>query len=374
MKDYILWTEKPQINLNSNDLSISQLAQIISYAGNNSGNLIYLEGLKKILKNIDLCAWHVAPSDSKNLILPAANQLGSQTDLGNLKTSWEKNNKNIITISIGIQSKINEEPVLNKGTKEWLDFLVKKAEDKKSFISTRGVYTENFINNLYGKKIAKVSGCPSQFVSNPENMLDSLSNKINKNFLTLTVNSCHPYWTYFHPYEEFFIKEIIKYDGKYIVQAPREPILSTLLKHQDSQNIPKDDLSFSNILDICSSNFFHNKSEFFIDPEVWMSCVKNYDYNIGCRIHGCMASIAAGVPSFLFVIDARTKEFADTMSLPYTDDLTLSDPINFAKNKLKNHDFKKMFQIWRKNALVFKEIFDINEVQLNNEFLNSWIN
>ena len=44
--------------------------------------------------------------------------------------------------------------------------------------------------------------------------------------------------------------------------------------------------------------------------------LKNYDYNIGCRIHGCMASFAAGIPSFLFVTDRRTQEFADCLQDP----------------------------------------------------------
>jgi hypothetical protein len=335
---------------------------------------MYVEGLKKILnKNIGFSEWHHFPNDAKNLIFPAANQLGDHTDLFALKKSWEKTNANIITVSIGIQSRPNEQPVLKRGTKEWLDFLVKRTENKKSFISVRGATTKSYINNLYGKEIAKVTGCPSQFLGNPEEMIASLKNKIEKELVTLTVNSAHWAWRFFYKYEEIFIKEIQKYDGKYIVQAPLENIFSTLLKHEDDRNISKEDLSFTTIKDICSSNFFHNKSEFFIDIEHWMNCVRSYDYNIGCRIHGCMASIAAGIPSFLFVTDTRTKEFAETMDLPYSEDLNLEDPISFAKNKLKNHNFENMFNVWRKNAKVFKELFDINEIKLNNNFLNNWI-
>jgi hypothetical protein len=375
MKDYILWTKKPEIDLNSSNLDIPQLAQIIAYVGNNSGNLMYVEGLKRILsKNIDFSDWHSFPQDAKNLIFPAANQLGKHTDLSGLKTYWESTGKNIITVSIGIQSMPDQEPILNRGTKEWLDFLVKQAENKKSFISTRGAHSKSFINNLYKKEIAKVSGCPSQFLSNPEEMIDGLKKRLEKNLLSLTVNSLQETWWFFYKYEEIFIKEIQKYDGKYIVQAPIENILSVLLKNEDKKIISKDDLSFSEVKNICSSNFFHNKSDFFIDINQWMDCVRNYDYNIGCRIHGCMASIAAGVPSFLFTTDTRTKEFAETMNLPYSDDLSLDDPVNFAKEKLKTHDFKKMFQTWRENAKIFKELFEINEVSLNNEFLNNWIN
>ena len=42
MKDYILWDKNPNIDLSSKNLDISQLARIISYAGNNSGNLILM--------------------------------------------------------------------------------------------------------------------------------------------------------------------------------------------------------------------------------------------------------------------------------------------------------------------------------------------
>lgn len=375
MKDYILWNKNPNIDLSSKNLDIPQLARIISYAGNNSGNLMYVNGLKNILNSeIDFTDWSSFPSDAKNLIFPAANQLGDHTNLYDLKKTWESSGKNIIVVSIGIQSRPNKKPELTNGTKEWLDFLVKKASNKKSFISTRGLYTENFINEIYGKKIARVSGCPSQFLSNPESMLTNLTKKIHGKLTTLTVNSAHWAWSFFYKYEELFIKEIQKYDGKYIVQAPIENILSVLLKNKEDNNISKEDLSFSCIKDICESNFFHNKSEFFLDLEEWLNCLKEYDYNIGCRIHGCMASTAAGIPSFLFVTDTRTKEFAETMNLPYTEDLNLNDPINYAKEKLKSHDFKKMFEIWKKNARTFKELFEINEIKLNNNFLNNWIN
>jgi hypothetical protein len=375
MKDYILWNKNPNIDLSSKNLDVPQLAKIISYAGNNSGNLMYVNGLKKILsEEIEFTEWHSFPKDAKNLIFPAANQLGDHTDLFHLKKSWEKTNSNIVIVSIGIQSRPNEQPVLKRGTKDWLDFLIKKTEDKKSFISVRGNTTKSYIDSLYGKEITKVTGCPSQFLGNPEQMIQSLKNRLEKELLTLTVNSAHWAWWFFYKYEEIFIKEIQKYDGKYIVQAPLENIFSTLLKHEDNRDIPKEDLSFTNIKDICSSNFFHNKSEFFIEIEDWMNCVKNYDYNIGCRIHGCMASIAAGIPSFLFVTDTRTKEFAETMDLPHSEDLNLEDPVSFAKDKLKNHNFEKMFDTWRKNAKVFKELFDINEIKLNSEFLNTWIN
>lgn len=377
MKDYILWTDKPSINLGKNNLDIKELAKIISYCGGNSGNLIYVNGLQKMLpSDISFSDWNNFPSDSKNLIFPAANQLGKRTNLLNLKNTWEKYNKNIITISLGIQARLYEEnPVLTYGTQEWLKFLIKKTESKKSFISVRGNLTKNFIDTFNGGKcIAKVTGCPSQFISNPNEILDSISKKIEKPLRTLTVNAAHWAWDFFHKYERKFAEQIIQNDGKYLIQAPPESIISVLLKKTDDKIISTQDLELPvNMREIDGSNFFHNKSEFFIEINDWMDCVKKYDYNIGCRIHGCMASLAAGVPSFLFVTDKRTQEFAETMDLPHTEDLTLADPISYAKEKLKNHDFKAMINKWKNNALIFRELFNINEINLNANFINSWI-
>lgn len=377
MKDYILWTSKPDINLNADNLDVKELAAIISYCGGNSGNLIYVDGLKKMLtSDISFSDWNNFPNDSRNLIFPAANQLGKRTNLLNLKNNWEKYNKNIITVSIGIQARLHEEnPILTYGTQEWLKFLIKKTEKKKSFISVRGNLTKKFIDDFNGGKcIAKVTGCPSQFISNPNKILDSIYEKIEKPFCTLTVNAAHWAWDFFNEYERNFTEQIIQNDGKYLIQAPPESIISVLLKKIDDKIIPIEDLSLPiNMREIDASNFFHNKSEFFIEINDWMNCVKKYDYNVGCRIHGCMASLAAGVPSFLFVTDKRTREFAETMDLPHTEDLTLTDPIGYAKEKLKSHNFKKMINKWKNNALVFKELFDINEINLNPDFLNSWI-
>jgi hypothetical protein len=377
MKDYILWAEKPKINLDLDELGLKELAKIISYCGSNSGNLIYVRGLQKILTTDTLFSnWNSFPNDSKNLIFPAANQLSKRTNLLDLKNAWQKYNKNIIVVSLGLQARLNEHNLnLTNGTQEWLKFLIKNTESKKSFISVRGNQTKDFIDKFNGGKvIAKVTGCPSQFISNPEEILDSVYEKIQKPLNTLTVNAAHWAWNFFYKYEKIFAEEICKNDGAYLVQAPVESIISVLLKKNDDKIISTEDLSLPlDMQNIDASNFFHNKSKFFIEVDNWMNFLKNYDYNIGCRIHGCMASFAAGIPSFLFVTDRRTQEFAETMNLPHTQDLSLSDPINYAKEKLKTHDFKSMIHKWRNNAKVFKELFDINEVDLNKDFLNSWV-
>ena len=55
---------------------------------------------------------------------------------------------------------------------------------------------------------------------------------------------------------------------------------------------------------------------FFSSVHRWTHRLKQVDFVIGCRIHGTMAGVSAGVASLLLPTDFRTLEMAEAMNLP----------------------------------------------------------
>jgi hypothetical protein len=376
MNNYILKPDKIAKEFEDDPSSVRGIAARLTYCGENTGNLVYYKGIESVLKNdITTADWYNIPKDADNLILPAANQLGAHTNLGGIAKLWNELDKNTITLGLGVQCNTPKDLKITDGTKKWLDFLARKAKDKKSFIGVRGKTTEQAINDIHGCGTAKVCGCPSQFISTPEFILTSISARLSKPLLSLTVNAAHPVTRISDKYTTTIINEVIKYDGSYIVQSPDHSLIKILRQSVD-EDLSEGRLDFdpADLENLECSNFFRNKSAAFYDIEEWRDTLHRYDYNIGFRIHGTMYSLACGVPSFLVNVNERTREFAETMMLPYTEDYKISDIIGYAKHRMINHDYKGMLERWKSNAHIFKQLMDINEIAVSNEFLNFWCN
>jgi hypothetical protein len=376
MNNYILKPDKIAKEFEDDPSSVRGIAARLTYCGKNTGNLVYYKGIESVLAcDMPTADWYDLPTDADNLILPAANQLGKHTDLGKIADLWHGENKNTVTIGLGVQCRTLDELKITAGTKRWLDFLVKKALDKNAFIGVRGKTTEKVVNDLYGRSVARVCGCPSQFISNPEFILTNITSRINKPLLSLSFNSVDPAGKPSHRYSAILINEIIKYDGRYMVQAPDYSLIRILRKSVDPDfSEGKLDFDPKDLVNIDSSNFFRNKAVAFFDMGEWANMVKRYDYNIGFRIHGTMYALACGVPSFLISVDERTREFAETMMLPYTEDYKIDDIVGYAKYRLINHDYAGMLERWKSHAHLFKELLEANKIELSKQFLTFWCN
>ena len=56
--------------------------------------------------------------------------------------------------------------------------------------------------------------------------------------------------------------------------------------------------------------------EAFYDAEAWLDFASRYDFSMGTKLHGNMASFQAGVPTVFLGHDVRTRELADIMQVP----------------------------------------------------------
>merc|ERR1739845_143535 len=62
-----------------------------------------------------------------------------------------------------------------------------------------------------------------------------------------------------------------------------------------------------------------NQKIFFTSMAAWMEFMTQFDFILGCRIHGTMAGLQTGVPGFIIAPDMRVLEMAEVMKVPFTD-------------------------------------------------------
>ena len=63
--------------------------------------------------------------------------------------------------------------------------------------------------------------------------------------------------------------------------------------------------------------FRENKIRFFVDPWPWIDALRTADFAFGTRIHGNIAALLAGTPSYVLAHDSRTLELARYFEIPH---------------------------------------------------------
>ncbi|TSD62343.1 polysaccharide pyruvyl transferase family protein [Aeromicrobium piscarium] len=61
-----------------------------------------------------------------------------------------------------------------------------------------------------------------------------------------------------------------------------------------------------------------DRTRIFVDERTWRHHIADYDFAVGNRIHGTIASVLAGLPAVVLPFDSRTAELAEVHALPRT--------------------------------------------------------
>jgi hypothetical protein len=59
------------------------------------------------------------------------------------------------------------------------------------------------------------------------------------------------------------------------------------------------------------------RTRFFVDAQPWLDHLAEFEFSFGTRIHGNMAGLIAGVPSYVLAHDSRTLELARYFDIPH---------------------------------------------------------
>lgn len=63
-------------------------------------------------------------------------------------------------------------------------------------------------------------------------------------------------------------------------------------------------------------DFICGHGKVFINANHWIAAMNKYDFYIGSRIHGVIATLLSGTPACLLTHDSRTQELAEFASIP----------------------------------------------------------
>ena len=286
---------------------------------NNSGNLLFLEGAYKILSTRDAVitpdhlAAHKLGADEINerfdvYVIPLANAFRStfEETLVRLTRVIEGLKIPVVVLGVGVQTARSHAPGAVRPFDESVKAFVRAVLDHGPAIGVRGETTQAYLREL-GFTDVEVIGCPSMYIHGDRLAVTkrpALEREARIGMgITPRISRLGPIIS--HHLERYPNFEYIGQD----IEALR------LLLWGES---PSDDDGTSDLPSHVSHPLVRDdKSVFFVDPWPWLDAMEQTDFVFGTRIHGSIAAVLSGTPSYLFAHDARTVELARYFELPH---------------------------------------------------------
>lgn len=370
-------------------LIYSSVDQLFHESGQNTGNLLYIYAINKML-SFPTCKNWVAPTSSneKVLVYPMANQLGKHYNGNNLSDFFESlpDHVKIVIAGIGAQAHLKhslEQTIqheINESHIKLLNSIIKRAPTDFPNIAVRGEFTQALLEKLGFKDKSIVLGCPSFTISPFENLGLRIANRFDS-IDTAKTPVIHftlgaPWVKERSKFEKRGINICMNSGGRVHVQMDLR-----YAKFARWENLDKTDKDIiANHLDLDKNALENISKKFFSiwwNVPSWIEFIRqNADFVFGTRIHGVMAAIQAGVPALCVVVDKRTLELCQIHKIPYVslyEEPWISgsyswqdilgefekqfDPIEFDRNRLRL-------------LKGYKEFFEKNLLQVNIEALS----
>lgn len=355
-----------------NKLTDLSPTEILDATGGNTGNVCFIQATEKLLGyqhcQID---WTDDPSLVRStvdhIVVCAANQLGAHSDLSYWAERLVAFNLPVTIMCIGAQAETKHvSPILNKGTIDFLQIVVRLNYSSDVNISVRGDYTHRLLAQ-YGIHSA-VIGCPSLFISeDPMLASDFATRKINEAKAQIAVAAGNPFDQRSQLLEPRLIDLLKICSGGYILQHPREFLdfcsgrldsLSGAEVSQMSRFMGFDKTPYEQI----ARPFLRNHSQVYIDIENWMADISKAGLVVGTRYHGVAVGIQASVPGCVYTIDSRTEELCEATGIKH---MTVEQAASFGID-----DLLEASSWGNKDVQTFQDNRRIKSIQMA-EFLKS---
>jgi hypothetical protein len=286
---------------------------------NNSGNLLFLETAFKILSTrdaevtADRLQSHKIGADEINerfdvYVIPLANAFrpSFEPTLQRLTSVIERLKIPVVVLGVGVQRAAWHQPGAVRTLDGTVTRFARAVLDRSPSIGVRGEITQSYLAEL-GFRDVQVIGCPSMFLHGPE-MAVTKRPALERDArigmgITPGIMSLGP----------IIASHLERYPNlEYLAQD-----IDALRLMLWGESPPGDD-GTSPLPSHVSHPFLRDdKSLFFVDPWPWLDHMKVTDFVFGTRIHGSIAAVLSGTPSYLFAHDARTLELARYFDLPH---------------------------------------------------------
>jgi len=263
------------------------------------------------------------------VLIPMANHLGEHVDLGVAGPRLNDLEVPVVVFGIGVQSKLDKEPMLPQGTKDWIETVGKLKASEAPNISTRG-HSSTLTIQRNNPSVASISlGCPSYLINPNNNLGERIAERIkaiNVSDINIAVSAGNPYKRELNAVEHILIRMVEEDNGVYIVQHPKVMLEISLGYDADKKAAELARKGFFPSLDSSDmTRWMRRYSRVYVSVSQWFTDIRRYDLHVGTRIHGSQAAIQAGVPSVCLYIDSRTKELCTQMHIPHASALDFVD-------------------------------------------------
>lgn len=319
--------------------------EVYDLVGHNTGNLAFHYAIDSHLGgNLKSIGWIASAeqlrAEDTTIIMPMANQLGYQFNLGDLATKIVEAAKPIVVIGLGAQSNAdNSIPQIPQGTLDWIRAVYDNSPTDAPNIAVRGAFSQQVLAHYGLSDRSMVTGCPSLFI-NPNPKLGRLISSRIKNPQRIAVLAGHPEWIHLSSIEASLARMVTATQGSYIGQSPLEILKitrgeSSLLEDKDiylCRDYISPEISVEQLVLWCQRH-----GNVFFDIPSWMEHYRRFDFAIGTRIHGVVLALQAGIPAMCIVHDSRTLELCLTMKIPFVhfeniqSGLTIEEMMDFFK-------------------------------------------
>jgi len=293
--------------------------QSMTDCGDNSGNIIWYEGIKDSIKyDMEKTAFEIFDTDG-TYILSLANHININSEGLEINNKLFKRKKDVVIVSLGAQltNEFNTPKKLIETLPKERVKALQNLSEKCVSIGIRGEITAECLD-LIGVHNYKVIGCPS-FYSNKK-IIQELCHKeknINENSV-LGINLA----SYGRKQLAYFLNELNQkgfLDKSYFILQHMLDMPKTIyedmpiLQRHIEAKYPGLNMSAKEWED-----YIKNHGKIFFNKEEWLYFIKeNISLSMGLRFHGNMASILAGVPAVWITHDSRTLEMCEIMDLPH---------------------------------------------------------
>jgi hypothetical protein len=171
---------------------------------------------------------------------------------------------------------------------------LRKMRQKFVHMTVRGTFTRDVLSHHNVK--SEPLGCPSLMISTDP----KLGSNIYKRVQALKKN----------PDPKF----IISLPGNRMTKKWNAYFIGILQQYPRSCYVAQDDYDLLLVRQLAPGKCVRR----FGDFSSWQEFSKDFDAVIGSRIHGAMAPLSVGLPSYLIAPDFRVQELAASMGIPFT--------------------------------------------------------
>lgn len=307
-------------------------------------------------------------------VITCANQLGAHGNMIEVAHSINSSDLPILAIGLGAQSGFSKDiPQVHPGTLHWVKAIQSHAPvPGVPNISLRGEFTQRVMEHYGFGDAGVVLGCPSLFISPFKDLGQRIAARVSGR-KRVAVLAGHPWDASLHTIERSLVDLVNQTKGAYILQGDKD--MAGLARGDRAHLATESIRGWAKIMMPAATEeavyeWWRQFAYVFFNVDGWLEFYKKFDFAIGCRIHGIIMALQAGIPAVCIAHDSRTLELCETMKIPHIRSDQLQGGVSYGAldylfEKFYPEEFdNNRLSLWGR----YLDFLDANQVDVNPEF------